>query len=54
MDDFFDGGDGNDRANFIGEYDEYAILEFKDNNIHMKGYGPNIPTKTFSRDVKFI
>ena len=27
MDDFFDGGDGNDRANFLGEYDEYAVLE---------------------------
>jgi hypothetical protein len=27
MDDYFDGGDGNDRANFLGEYDEYAILE---------------------------
>jgi hypothetical protein len=27
MDDFFDGGAGNDRANFKGEYDEYAILE---------------------------
>ena len=32
MDDFFDGGDGNDRANFLGEYDEYAILESADWN----------------------
>ena len=32
LDDFFDGGDGIDKAEFLGDYNEYAILEGADWN----------------------